>query len=450
MYRTPIIKLDNKSNELYVKRDDMLPFSFGGNKVRIALAFIEDMRAQGKDCIVGYGNARSNLSRALANLCCQQHIPCHIISPADENGTRIATYNSEMVKSFDAEFHLCTKTNVKQTVEDVLAKLQAQGLKPYYIYGNSNGKGNEHIPLRAYAGVYEEIKGQYDYIFMATGTGMTQGGLLVGKAKNSGRERIVGISVARAAAYETEILYNMLMAYNERVEPIDIPEISVLDDYLCGGYGKYDRNIEKMIATQLKQSGMPLDPTYTGKAFFGMLNYLQKNNVAGKRVLFIHTGGTPLFFDYMQGLRLAEIHDRDDILNAVMLLEGCLSPSLSQREIDLQRYAEKLYQHGKVWCYLDHGRPVSMIAGYFNDFKERTAYITLLAVDKKHRGMHLASSLLSELEEYAHASGMEKIKLEVRKDNHVAQNLYTKFGYKISGGALDTSCYMLKYLKVKS
>ena len=31
-------------NELYIKRDDLLPFSMGGNKVRIAEAFFQDMR----------------------------------------------------------------------------------------------------------------------------------------------------------------------------------------------------------------------------------------------------------------------------------------------------------------------------------------------------------------------------------------------------------------------
>ena len=66
--KTPVIQIPDEKNSIYVKRDDLLPFSFGGNKVRIALEFINDMKKQGKDCIVGYGNARSNLSRALANL----------------------------------------------------------------------------------------------------------------------------------------------------------------------------------------------------------------------------------------------------------------------------------------------------------------------------------------------------------------------------------------------
>lgn len=80
-----------------------------------------------------------------------------------------------MVLSCDAKFHYCRKTNVKETVESVLNDIRKEGLKPYYIYGDSTGKGNEHTPMLAYAKLYEEIKGQYDYIFLATGTGMTQG-----------------------------------------------------------------------------------------------------------------------------------------------------------------------------------------------------------------------------------------------------------------------------------
>lgn len=447
MYNTPIIKLKNDTNDLYVKRDDLLPFSFGGNKVRIALAFLEDMRKQEKDCIVGYGNARSNLSRALANLCYQQNIPCHIISPADEDGTRIDTFNSKMVQSFNATFHYCTKINVKDTVESVMKELCNKGLKPYYIYGDSAGKGNEHTPLKAYIEVYEEIKGRYDYIFLATGTGMTHAGLLAGKAKNNGNENIIGISVARISIHETKVLNNTLIAYSERVEKIDIPKITVIDDYLCGGYGKYDRNIEKVISTQMKQNGMPLDPTYTGKAFYGMLDYLKKNEIVGKKILFIHTGGVPLYFDYLEGLRFSEVKEREEITNAIIRLEDNLVPSLSQRNINLQKYADKLFKYGKVWCYYDLENPVSIIAGYFNDTQEHIAYLSMLAVDENYRGKHLASSLLSEFEEYALESGMKKVKLEVRKHNNVAIMLYSKFGYTIIDDASATSYYMVKTLE---
>ena len=63
---TPIQRLDfpNERNvRLYCKREDLLPFSLGGNKVRIGRAFFKDMMEKGKDCMIVYGNSRSNLCR---------------------------------------------------------------------------------------------------------------------------------------------------------------------------------------------------------------------------------------------------------------------------------------------------------------------------------------------------------------------------------------------------
>ena len=445
--KTPVIQIPDEKNSIYVKRDDLLPFSFGGNKVRIALEFINDMKKQGKDCIVGYGNARSNLSRALANLCYRFKIPCHIISPADEDGTRIDTYNSKMVLSCDAKFHYCKKTNVKETVESILKDIRKEGLKPYYIYGDSTGKGNEHTPMLAYAKLYEEIKGQYDYIFLATGTGMTQGGLLAGKAINNGAEKIIGISVARSAAQEIEVLCKSLECFSDRIQRIENYEINVEDAYLCDGYGTYNRQIEKTIHQQLTCNGMPLDPTYTGKAFWGMQDYLNRKCITGKKVLFIHTGGTSLFFDYMNGIQLREVSDNNAVEEAVERLEMMLVPSLSERDVNLAQYAEKLCIHGRVWCHYDMGKPVSIIAGYFNDMTSQTAYLSMLAVAKEYQGKKLASSLLSEVEDYAIQKGMAYVKLEVRKHNTAAQNLYRKFGYEIIDEASETSLYMKKKLK---
>ena len=49
----------------------------------------------------------------------------------------------------------------------------------------------------------------------------------------------------------------------------------------------------------MTKHGIPLDPTYTGKAFSGMLDYMEKLMVRDKNILFIHTGGTPLYFDHL-------------------------------------------------------------------------------------------------------------------------------------------------------
>jgi D-cysteine desulfhydrase len=68
--QTPIhpLKYNDGRNTFYIKRDDLLPFSFGGNKVRIAQKYFEDMDEKGCDCIIAYGNSRSNLCRVIANM----------------------------------------------------------------------------------------------------------------------------------------------------------------------------------------------------------------------------------------------------------------------------------------------------------------------------------------------------------------------------------------------
>ena len=75
------------------------------------------------------------------------------------------------------------------------------------------------------------------------------------------------------------------------------------DSYICGGYGKYNDEIINTIKEVMQKEGIPLNTTYTGKAFWGMKEYLQKHKIVGKRVLFIHTGGTPLFFDDLKEIK---------------------------------------------------------------------------------------------------------------------------------------------------
>ena len=77
-------------------------------------------------------------------------------------------------------------------------------------------------------------------------------------------------------------------------------EIILLDGYRKGGYGKYDDDIERCIREEYCRDGIPLDPIYTAKAFWGMKQYLKDQGITGKKILFLHTGGAPLFYDYLQ------------------------------------------------------------------------------------------------------------------------------------------------------
>ena len=76
-----------------------------------------------------------------------------------------------------------------------------------------------------------------------------------------------------------------------------------IDDYTGDGYGANSAEIQDTIKESLVKYGMPLDSTYTGKAFLGMKKYIRQKGIADKNILFIHTGGTPLFFDDLNKMR---------------------------------------------------------------------------------------------------------------------------------------------------
>ncbi len=75
-----------------------------------------------------------------------------------------------------------------------------------------------------------------------------------------------------------------------------------IDDYTGDGYGRQNEDINNTIREMLVKYGIPMDSTYTGKAFTGMKKYIETNDIKEKNILFIHTGGTPLFFDYLKGI----------------------------------------------------------------------------------------------------------------------------------------------------
>ena len=398
-------------SRIYMKRDDKLPFSYGGNKVRIASELFKDIRKGGYTAVISYGSASSNMNRAIADTAKAQGIKCYVIIKKEaaaerennrekkhdtdaENGdktdkniaaaaininTRIKketesesetalaamneeiltavheTENERLVRAAGAELIYCTDGNVRECVEAVLARARAEGFKPYYIYGDSTGQGNELALMRASYNEYEEIrqyereKGvKFDAIVLTVGTGMTAAGLtaaineelmhstetleiehltephkgqaaehenkqpLVQQADQSGYEireqaneysetlisvpLLIGISAARAADIAAAHIKDALLLYFDGDESRIKVQPEVIDKYLCGGYGQYTAEIESAIR-EMEDKGIPLDPTYTGKSYYGMLKEFEAGNISGN-ILFIHTGGYPDYMDW--------------------------------------------------------------------------------------------------------------------------------------------------------
>lgn len=303
---TPIQKLNMRLNDnnIFVKRDDLIPFSFGGNKARKAKLFFEDLESQNSDCVVTYGSSSSNHCRVVANIAASKGLRCVIISPIETSKT---TFNTHIIDVLGSEIIRCKLSEVKDTIDDIINNLKEEGYSPYFIQGGGHG----NIGTKAYIEAYEEIREfecernvYFDYIFHTSGTGTTQAGLVCGNLINRDQRQIIGISNARKNPYGGQVVLDSVNSYLDSIEfeSVGSEVINFIDDYVIDGYGGYNNKVIELIRQVLTKEGIPLDTTYTGKGFWGMEGYIMRNQIIGKNILFIHTGGTPLFFDDLEVL----------------------------------------------------------------------------------------------------------------------------------------------------
>lgn len=302
---TPIQKIETNNNDIYIKRDDLFPFSFGGNKARKGLLFFDEIKKNNNDCVVTYGSSSSNHVRVISNKCCEMNIPCYIISPLENSKN---TFNLKMYKLFGAKIIKTSIEKVSDTIDKTISKLRNDGYNPYFIQGGGHG----NIGTQAYVDCYNEIldyenknNKKFDYIFHASGTGTTQAGLVCGSIINNDNKRIIGISIARKKSRGRDIVVNSVLDYlNEYNIEYDKnlvdKKVNFIDKYILSGYGNYDKSIIETIKYSMRNYGIPMDTTYVGKAFCGMNKYIEDNKIRNKKILFIHTGGTPLFFDDLE------------------------------------------------------------------------------------------------------------------------------------------------------
>lgn len=294
------------TNQLYIKREDLLPFSFGGNKARKGFYFFKQIIAGKYTAVLTYGSLSSNHCRIISNLCAKHQIACYIVSPISDIDTN---FNQKLINLANATVIRCHINDVRDTIQTTLDTLRQQG-KTFFIPGGGHGDIGTQAYIDAYKEIHQWEEDQqllFDYIFVASGTGSTQAGLILGQLLNSSNNnitKIIGISVARESTYGTQIIRESITEYfyNHAINltRTESPPIYFEDQYIERSYGISNEAIQINIKNMYLNHGIALNSTYTGKAYTGMLNYIEKEKLTNKHILFIHTGGVPLFFDDLE------------------------------------------------------------------------------------------------------------------------------------------------------
>lgn len=286
-----------KTNDLKVFRDDLYPFLGGGNKGRKMDYIAKDILLKKANALVTTGGVQSNHSRAVAVFAAQHGMQTTLVLHGSKEDFEHQTGNAKVMRLSGSKIVFVEEANqIGPAMDNAMEGYKKEGLKPYYIWGG----GHTMDGGLAYIEAVEELK-EYsiyhnwvpDYIFHASGTGSTQSGIMAGLDKFGFNDtRVVGVSVGRKTEQATQIVKDF---YEELCSHYSIRSTHrnaiVLDDYLMGGYGKFNESLKELSQSSIKRYGFALDTCYSGKAFYGMLDYIKKNRLENKNILFWHTGG---------------------------------------------------------------------------------------------------------------------------------------------------------------
>lgn len=283
--------------ELFVKREDLFPFTGGGNKARIINCILsEEEKKREIDSLITTGGVQSNLARTVALKAAEKGWKCFLVLHGPENMQPEITGNFLLMYLTGANIKIVSPEKIHDTLLKTDSECKAMGLQPFFIEGG----GHSLAGFCAHFEAAEELAQQCqdlnwipEWIVLASGTGTTQAGLTAGLQKLGAKAKVIGISVARRNPRGLNVVleaYNKLCAF-KKISPQD-DLIHFRDEWVGEGYEQASNKTLEILKSVGKSDGLLLDPTYTAKAFLGLTEMVHSGEIPrGARVLFWHTGG---------------------------------------------------------------------------------------------------------------------------------------------------------------
>jgi D-cysteine desulfhydrase len=295
--------------EVWIKRDDLLGLSPGGNKTRKLEFLVAYALAQGADTLITCGAPQSNHCRITLAAAVKEGLQCRFVieERVPDSYRDDASGNHFLFRLFGVEAITVVPagTDMAAAMQRVAAELQAVGRRGYVIPGG----GSNALGGLGYAACAQEMQQQgfeqglrFDHVVVGSGSSGTHGGLLAGFVGNHIATPILGIGVSRDPPQQAPLVHSEAQAVCELLGlDLQVPRDSVR---CIGGYWqpKYSVPNARMVeAVQMlaRTEAILLDPVYTGKVMAGLIGLARDGELrAGERVLFIHTGGMPSVFAY--------------------------------------------------------------------------------------------------------------------------------------------------------
>ncbi|MGI6226799.1 MAG: D-cysteine desulfhydrase [Peptococcales bacterium] len=313
-YKTPLEKLSRLSEYLggpniYMKRDDLLGLTLGGNKTRKLEFLVADALAKGADTLITCGAVQSNHCRLTLAAAVKEGLKCRFVLEERVPGS----YNPQNSGN-NFVYHLLGiekitvvpgGSDMMAEMEKVAKELEAEGRNGYIIPGG----GSNEIGSTGYVACAQEIMEQtfemglnLDYVITTSGSTGTHAGLVVGFYGLNTNIPVLGMNISRKKEIQEEMVYKTVEKTAKHVGIKDsIPREAVVcfDEYVGPGYSIPTDEMIEAVKLLARTEGILMDPVYSGKAMAGMIDLIKKGYFKkDDNIVFVHTGGSPALFAY--------------------------------------------------------------------------------------------------------------------------------------------------------
>ncbi len=290
--------------QIWIKRDDMLGLTPGGNKTRKLEFLAADAMSQGADTLITCGAPQSNHCRATLSSAIKENMKCRFVIeervPNSYNAD--ASGNNFLFRLMGVESVTVVPagTNMLVAMQQVAAELAAVGRKGYIVPGG----GSNAVGGLGYVACAQELQQQFfeqgvqiDKVVVGSGSSGTHGGLLAGFLGNNIQIPIIGIGVSRDPVDQDPLVHKEAQAVADLLGlNMTIPREAVLSfgDWWRPKYSVPNAAMVEAVQMLARTEAILLDPVYTGKIMAGLIGLARQGYFKpDEKVLFIHTGGAP-------------------------------------------------------------------------------------------------------------------------------------------------------------
>ncbi len=320
-YPTPIDSAPNFSQalgiELHIKRDDCTGLAFGGNKARQLEYYLGEAEKIDADTILITGAVQSNFVRMAAAAARRKGMEIHIQleervandNPSYQNSGNVLL--DRLLGAHLSTFHVGEdESAADRSLDEKADALRKQGRSPYVIH-----LGIDHPPIGAlgYVQAAVELSQQwkasgmaFDAVVVASGSGLTHGGLLTGLRALGHTLPVYGICVRRPEPQQRQRMQRRCREIATLLGQPDLiqdSDLLITDSVLAPGYGKLNDATYKALHMAATLEGIILDPVYTAKTMAGLMVLVDSGVIKPQqKILYMHTGGLPAVFGYQADL----------------------------------------------------------------------------------------------------------------------------------------------------